>query len=49
VDAHYARALGGGATVIGEPENDHGRRSYRALDLEGHRWIFATQLEGGES
>ncbi len=45
VDAHHARAREAGATIVGEPEDqDHGARSYRALDLEGHRWIFATPL-----
>jgi uncharacterized glyoxalase superfamily protein PhnB len=42
VDAHFARARAAGATLVGEPEDqDHGGRSYRALDPEGHRWIFA--------
>ena len=45
VDAHYAHALEQGATLIGEPEDDHGWRSYRAMDPEGHRWIFATVLD----
>ncbi len=45
VDAHFARAREAGATLIGAPEDqEHGSRSYRALDLEGHRWIFATPL-----
>jgi PhnB protein len=45
VDAHYRRALEAGATVIGEPtDQPHGDRSYRALDPEGGRWIFATRL-----
>jgi uncharacterized glyoxalase superfamily protein PhnB len=41
-DAHCARARAAGATVIGEPVEDHGARSYRALDLEGHRWLFTA-------
>ena len=45
VDAHYERAVAAGATVIGAPEDQpHGDRSYRAVDPEGHRWIFATRL-----
>jgi PhnB protein len=44
VDAHFARARAAGATVLAEPENQfYGARVYRALDCEGHRWIFATQ------
>jgi uncharacterized glyoxalase superfamily protein PhnB len=41
VDAHFARARDAGATIVAEPIHEHGRRSYRALDLEGHRWIFS--------
>jgi uncharacterized glyoxalase superfamily protein PhnB len=41
IDAHYARARDGGAVLIGEPEEQpYGLRTYRALDPEGHRWIF---------
>ncbi len=45
VDAHYERARAAGAVIVAEPAEDHGDRSYRANDLEGHRWIFATPLE----
>lgn len=45
VDAHYARALQAGATITSEPLDEHGMRRYRVSDLEGHRWVFATQLE----
>ncbi len=45
VDAHYARAKAAGATVIAVPEDQfYGARIYRAIDLEGHRWIFSQQL-----
>jgi len=45
VDAHYRRARAAGATIAAEPEDQsHGHRIYRALDLEGHRWIFAAPL-----
>ena len=44
-DAHFARAKAGGATITAEPANEHGNRMYRAMDPEGHRWIFATCLE----
>ena len=43
VDAHHARAKERGATVIDVPrDQDYGDRSYRALDCEGGRWIFAS-------
>jgi PhnB protein len=43
VDAHYRRAVSAGATVLGEPvDQPYGDRSYRALDPEGGRWVFAT-------
>jgi uncharacterized glyoxalase superfamily protein PhnB len=45
VDAHYARAREGGATLCSEPAENHGVRMYRAMDPEGHRWIFATRIE----
>jgi PhnB protein len=42
VDAHYARALDAGATIAEKlKDEDHGR-SYRAVDPEGHRWIFSS-------
>jgi len=44
VDRHFARARDEGATIVAEPAEDHGDRFYRALDLEGHRWIFAREL-----
>jgi len=45
VDAHYARARAGGATIATEPaDQEYGMRSYRALDPEGQRWIFAAPL-----
>jgi uncharacterized glyoxalase superfamily protein PhnB len=42
VDAHFARSRAGGATIVSEPEDAHGARAYRAIDPEGHRWIFST-------
>jgi uncharacterized glyoxalase superfamily protein PhnB len=45
VDAHYARAKAAGAIVIAEPaDQPYGARTYRAVDLEGHRWIFGSEL-----
>jgi uncharacterized glyoxalase superfamily protein PhnB len=40
LDAHFARAEAGGATIV-EPIHQYGYRGYTALDLEGHRWRFA--------
>jgi uncharacterized glyoxalase superfamily protein PhnB len=47
-DAHFERARAAGATIVAEPSNEHGQRSYRAMDPEGHRWIFATVLDPGD-
>jgi uncharacterized glyoxalase superfamily protein PhnB len=44
VDAHYARALEAGATIVAGIVEDHGLRFYRASDPEGHRWVFAKEL-----
>lgn len=45
VDAHFARAREGGATIHAEPENQiYGDRRYDTEDLEGHRWSFAQLL-----
>jgi uncharacterized glyoxalase superfamily protein PhnB len=49
VDAHCRRAKAGGATIAVEPLEEHGSRMYRALDLEGHRWIFASPVGDGGS
>lgn len=45
LDAHYDRASAEGP-IIAEPPRDasHGSRSYRAMDIEGHRWIFSQHL-----
>ncbi len=48
VDAHYERACEAGATIASEPKEAYGERGYRAVDPEGHRWMFATILEGLE-
>jgi uncharacterized glyoxalase superfamily protein PhnB len=45
VDAHHARAVEAGATVLREPEETGiGFRIYTAEDLEGHRWMFGQRL-----
>ena len=45
VDAHYARAVAAGATIIEKPtDTAYGARRYGAEDPEGHRWYFAQDL-----
>jgi uncharacterized glyoxalase superfamily protein PhnB len=51
VDAHFKQADEAGATILSEPEDTGHGRSYRAADLEGHRWMFdhrpsAAQVRG---
>ncbi len=43
LDAHYARAKAGGATIT-EEIWQHGTRAYGASDLEGNRWTFAQAM-----
>ncbi len=40
LDAHHARTVEAGATVIRPPEEGPDGRLYTAEDLEGHRWMF---------
>jgi len=50
VDAHFERARAGGATLATEPaDQEYGERTYRAIDPEGHRWIFGMPLPAGAS
>lgn len=45
VDAHHARALSAGATILRAPEDPGvGYRVYTAEDPEGHRWMFGEAL-----
>ena len=45
LDEHCERARAAGATIDAEPEDQfYGDRSYRAVDLEGHRWTFSTRV-----
>jgi uncharacterized glyoxalase superfamily protein PhnB len=46
IDAHYGQAVAAGATILSELEDNTGvgQRQYRAEDLEGHRWMFASSL-----
>jgi uncharacterized glyoxalase superfamily protein PhnB len=47
-DEHHRRAAAAGARVLLPPRSVvPGSRSYRALDLEGHRWTFSTHGPGG--
>jgi uncharacterized glyoxalase superfamily protein PhnB len=46
LDEHCERARAAGATISAEPEDQfYGDRTYRAVDLEGHRWTFATKVK----
>ena len=47
VDAHYEKAKAAGATIATAPKDQHGERAYRAMDSEGHRWIFSSPLHEG--
>jgi uncharacterized glyoxalase superfamily protein PhnB len=45
VDAHFERARNAGAIVVAEPEDQfYGDRTYRAVDPEGHRWVFSQHV-----
>ena len=45
LDGHCERARRAGATIISEPSDEfYGDRTYRAADLEGHRWSFAMHV-----
>ena len=42
-DAHYARAVAGGAEIVIEiKDEDYGGRGYSCRDPEGHLWNFGT-------
>ena len=44
VDAHHARAVEAGATILREPADPGvGFRMYTAEDPEGHRWMFGQR------
>jgi len=46
IDEHCERARAAGVTIVAEPETQfYGDRTYRALDLEGHQWTFATRVK----
>lgn len=45
VDGHCERARAAGAEIVAEPEDQfYGDRTYRAIDLEGHRWTFSARV-----
>jgi uncharacterized glyoxalase superfamily protein PhnB len=45
LDEHCEQARGAGAMIEAEPEDQfYGDRTYRAVDLEGHRWTFSTRV-----
>jgi uncharacterized glyoxalase superfamily protein PhnB len=45
VDKHFQQAKEAGAPILSEPRDQtYGDRVYRAEDLEGHRWMFATHI-----
>ena len=45
LDEHCERARAAGASIAAEPEEQfYGDRTYRAVDLEGHRWTFSTKV-----
>jgi uncharacterized glyoxalase superfamily protein PhnB len=40
LDEHYATAQAAGAVILSVPTDEGHGRSYRAEDVEGHRWMF---------
>jgi uncharacterized glyoxalase superfamily protein PhnB len=46
VDAAFARAVDGGARVVGEPRTwEYGERSAVVEDIGGHRWELSQTIE----
>jgi len=45
IDSHYSRAQAAGARILSALEDNPGigQRQYRAEDIEGHRWMFASR------
>jgi len=45
VDAHFETAKSAGATIVeAVADQFYGDRNYRAVDLEGARWIFSKRM-----
>lgn len=40
---HFAHARARGAVIVNEPAESEGGPMYRAMDCEGHRWLFAQR------
>jgi uncharacterized glyoxalase superfamily protein PhnB len=44
-DAHHARAVAAGATIVSPPTDyPYGERQYTAEDPGGHRWTFSQSI-----
>lgn len=43
LQAHFEKARERGAVVVNEPAESEGGPLYRAMDCEGHRWLFAAR------
>lgn len=45
LDEHCERTRAAGAEIAAEPEDQfYGDRVYRAVDLEGHSWVFSAHV-----
>lgn len=45
LDAHCEHARAAGARILAEPEDQfYGARVYRAMDPEGHVWVFSQEV-----
>lgn len=45
LDGHCEHARSAGAQIVAEPSDEfYGDRTYRAVDVEGHRWTFSMQV-----
>ncbi|GAA2392858.1 hypothetical protein Cme02nite_11610 [Catellatospora methionotrophica] len=48
VQAHYDRAVAGGAEIVSEPKKEeYGGSSYTAADPEGNQWTFGSYRPEG--
>lgn len=44
-NAHFARSVGAGATVVNPPaEHPYGERQYTVTDIGGHSWTFSQSI-----
>ena len=45
LDAHFEQAREAGARILAGPEDQfYGARIYRAMDPEGHVWVFSQEV-----